>query len=121
MKRLLSLILLAAAFFAAPAFAADRIVGSWKLNVGKSKFADAALTGGTRVYTEANGLYTLDQKLTGADGKEKSSRTQYRDGKEEKQAPGGVADATVARKTMANTGTLVSTMTARFVANVNVA
>jgi len=56
MKRLLSLILLAAVFFAAPAFAADPIVGSWKLNVAKSKFADAALTGGTRVYTEANGL-----------------------------------------------------------------
>ena len=103
MKRLLSLILLAAVFFAAPAFAADPIVGSWKLNVAKSKFADAALTGGTRVYTEANGLYTLDQRLTGADGKKKSSRTQYRDGKEEKQAPGGSADATVAKKIDANT------------------
>ena len=103
MKRLLSLILLAGVFFAAPAFAADPIVGSWKLNVAKSKFADAALTGGTRVYTEANGLYTLDQKLTGADGKEKSSRTQYRDGKEEKQAPGGPADVTVAKKIDANT------------------
>ena len=103
MKRLLSLILLAAVFFAAPAFAADPIVGTWKLNVAKSKFADAALTGGTRVYTEANGLYTLEQKLTGADGKEKSSRTQYRDGKEEKQAPGGPADVTVAKKIDANT------------------
>jgi len=103
MKRLLSLILLAGVFFAAPAFAADPIVGTWKLNVAKSKFADAALTGGTRVYTEANGLYTLEQKLTGADGKEKSSRTQYRDGKEEKQAPGGPADVTVAKKIDANT------------------
>ena len=103
MKRLLSLILLAGVFFAAPAFAADPIVGSWKLNVAKSKLADAALTGGTRVYTEANGLYTLDQKLTGADGKEKSSRTQYRDGKEEKQAPGGPTDVTVAKKIDANT------------------
>jgi len=103
MKRLLSLILLAGVFFAAPAFAADPIVGTWKLNVAKSKFADAALTGGTRVYTEANGLYTLEQKLTGADGKEKSSRTQYRDGKEEKQAPGGAADVTVAKKIDANT------------------
>jgi len=103
MKRLLSLILLAGVFFAAPAFAADPVVGSWKLNVAKSKLADAALTGGTRVYTEANGLYTLDQKLTGADGKEKSSRTQYRDGKEEKQAPGGPTDVTVAKKIDANT------------------
>ena len=103
MKRLLSLILLAAVFFAAPAFAADPIVGSWKLNAAKSKFAGAAQTAGTRVYTEANGLYTLDQKLTGADGKERSSHTQYRDGKEEKQPPGGVADATVAKKIDANT------------------
>jgi len=59
--------------------------------------------GGTRVYTEANGLYTLNQKLTGADGKEKSGHAQYRDGKEEKQAPGGVADATAAKKIDANT------------------
>ena len=103
MKRLLSLILLAGVLFAAPAFAADPIVGTWKLNVAKSKLADAALTGGTRVYTEADGLYTLEQKLTGADGKERSSRTQYRDGKEEKQAPGGAADATVAKKIDANT------------------
>src|SRR5256885_12951029 len=99
MKRLLSLILLAAVFFAAPAFAADPIVGSWTLDVAKSKFADKALTGGTRVYTEANGLYTLDQKLTGADGKEKSNHAQYRDGKEEKQAPGGTSDATDRKST----------------------
>src|SRR6266853_1868278 len=88
MKRLLSLILLAGGVFAAPAVAADPIVGSWKLNVAKSKFADAALTAGARVSTEANGLYTLDQKLTGADGKEKSSRTQYRDGCEAERRPG---------------------------------
>lgn len=103
MKKLLSLVLLAAVFFAAPAFAADPIVGSWKLNVAKSKFAGPALKAGTRVYTEANGLYTLDQKMTGADGKEMSSHTTYREGKEEKQAAGGPADATLAKKLDANT------------------
>ena len=83
-KKVLSLIVLATVFFASPAYAADPILGTWKLNVAKSKFsADAALTAGTRVYTAANGLYTLDQKLTGADGKEISNRVQYRDGKEE--------------------------------------
>jgi len=103
-KKVLSLIVLAAVFFASPAFAADPILGTWKLNVAKSKFSTSAvLTAGTRVYTEANGLYTLDQKLTGADGKEMSNRVQYRDGKEEKQAPGGSADATVAKKIDANT------------------
>ncbi len=104
MKRLLSLILLAGVLFAAPAFAADPIVGTWKLNVAKSKFsAGTELTAGTRVYTEANGLYTLDQKLTGANGKEMSNRVQYRDGKDEKQATAGPADTTHAKKIDANT------------------
>jgi hypothetical protein len=104
MKRVLSLIALAAVFFASQAFAADPVVGTWTLNVAKSKFStDAVLTAGTRVYTEANGLYTLDQKLTGADGKEMSNRVQYRDGKEEKQATAGAADTTLAKKIDANT------------------
>jgi hypothetical protein len=103
-KKVLSLIVLATVFFASPAFAADPVVGTWKLNVAKSKFSTgAALTAGTRVYTEANGLYTLDQKLTGADGKEMSNRVQYRDGKDEKQATAGPADTTHAKKIDANT------------------
>ncbi len=100
MKKLLSLVLLAAVFFAAPAFAADPIVGTWKLNVAKSK---TALKAATRVYTEANGLYTLDQKVTGADGKEISSHTSYREGKDEKQPAGAPADTVHARKADANT------------------
>lgn len=104
MKKVLSLILLAALFLASPAFAADPIVGTWKLNVAKSKFsAGAALTAGTRVYTEADGLYTLDQKLTGAEAKEMSNRAQYRDGKEVKQAATTGADTTSAKKIDANT------------------
>ncbi len=104
MNKILSLIVLAAVFFASPAFAADPVVGIWKLNVAKSKFiAGAALTSGTRVYTEANGLYTLDQKLTGTDGKEMSNRVQYRDGIDQKQATAGAADTTHAKKIDANT------------------
>jgi hypothetical protein len=103
-KKILSLIVLAGVFFASPAFAADPVVGTWKLNVTKSKFnAGSELTAGTRVYTEANGLYTLDQKLTGADGKQRSNRAQYRDGKEEKQATAGPADTTLGKKIDANT------------------
>jgi hypothetical protein len=103
-KKTLSLIVLAGVFFAGPAFAADPVVGTWKLNVAKSQFnAGSALTAGTRVYTEANGLYTLDQKLTGADGKKRSNRAQYRDGKEEKQATAGPADTTLGKKIDANT------------------
>lgn len=102
MKKLLSLALLVAVLAAAPAFAADPIVGTWKLNVAKSKFAGAALKTATRVYSEANGLYTLDQKLTSADGKEISSHTTYRDGKDEKQTS-GPADSVHAKKVDANT------------------
>ena len=104
MKTSLSFIVLAAVFFASPAFAADPVVGAWKLNVAKSKFnAGAELTAGTRIYTEANGLYTLDQKLTGADGKEKSNRAQYQNGKDVKQATAAAADTTFAKKVDANT------------------
>jgi hypothetical protein len=103
-KKILSLILLAGVFFASTASAADPVVGTWKLDVARSKFsAGSELTAGTRVYTEANGLYTLDQKLTGADGKQRSNRVQYRDGKEEKQATAGPADTTLGKKIDANT------------------
>jgi hypothetical protein len=104
MKKILSLIAIGAVFFATHAFAADPVVGTWTLNVAKSKFSTGAeLTAGTRVYTEADGLYTLDQKLTGADGKQTSNRVQYRDGKEEKQTTAGSADTTLAKKINANT------------------
>ena len=104
MKKYLSFIVLATVLFAGPAFAADPIVGTWKLNVAKSKFSSGTeLTAGSRVYSEADGLYTLDQKLTGADGKERSGHAQYRDGKDVKQAAGGPADTTHATKIDANT------------------
>ena len=67
--------------FTGPALAADPIVGTWKLNVAKSRFSPGAeLTAGTRVYGEANGLYTLEQNLTAKDVKDRSNRAQYRDG-----------------------------------------
>lgn len=105
MKKALSLIMLAGVLFAGPALAADPIVGIWKLNVAKSKFAPGAeLTAGTRVYTEVNGTYTLEQKFTGKDGKETSSRVQYREGKDMKQAsPVAGADTAHAKKVDANT------------------
>jgi hypothetical protein len=104
MRRIISLLVVAGLFLAGPAFAADPIVGTWKLNVAKSKFASGAeLTAGSRVYTEANGLYTLNQTLTGKDGKDKSNQVQYRNGKEEKQSTAGPADTTLAKKVDANT------------------
>jgi hypothetical protein len=104
MKKIVPLIMLATVLFAAPAFAADPIVGTWKLNVAKSKFSPGQeVKASTRVYTEANGVYTLEQKLTGADGKETSYHVQYSDGKEMKQDMGGPLDATRAKKVDANT------------------
>jgi hypothetical protein len=104
-KKILSLVLLAAVTFAGPAFAADPIVGTWKLNVAKSTFNPGApLTAGTRVYSEANGLYTLDEKLTGADGKEISLQAKYRNGKDVKDLSGTPgADTTFGNKIDANT------------------
>jgi hypothetical protein len=103
MKKLLSAVTVVAVLCAAPAFAADPILGAWKLNVAKSKFDATPLTAGSRVYTEKDGLYTLEQKMTSANGKETSSTATYRDGKEEKQAPGGASDTTLAKKKDANT------------------
>ncbi len=105
MKKILALVTLVAVLFACPAFAADPIVGTWKLNVAKSKFSPGQeLKASTRVYSEANGVYTLDQKLTGADGKEISYRVQYSNGKDMKQSmPGAALDTTHAKKVDANT------------------
>ena len=104
MKKIVALLMLVTVLFAAPAFAADPIVGSWKLNVAKSKFSSSQeLKASTRVYTEANGVYTLDQKLTAADGKEMSLTTKYSDGKDTKQDSGGPIDTTHAKKIDANT------------------
>jgi hypothetical protein len=106
MKKITPFLILATMLFAVPAFAADPVVGTWKLDVAKSKFsAGQELKAATRVYSEANGVYTLDQKLTGVDGKEISYSVQYSDGKDMKQAANGMPglDTTHAKKINANT------------------
>lgn len=105
MKKLASLMMLTTLLVAGTAFAADPIVGTWKLNVEKSKFASGhELKSASRVYTEAGGEYTLEQKLTGADGKETSSTAHYSNGKDVKQSGAtGDADSVLAKKVSANT------------------
>ncbi|MBV9343393.1 MAG: hypothetical protein JO341_07925 [Gammaproteobacteria bacterium] len=89
MKKLFTVVALLCAALAAPAFAADPIVGSWTLNTAKSKFSHGnELKSGTRTYTETSGTYTLEQKLTGADGKEQSMTVQYKDGEDNKMSAG---------------------------------
>jgi hypothetical protein len=88
---------------ASSALAADPVIGSWKLNVAKSKFSPGpALKASTRVYTEDKGLYTLEQRVTSADGNETLVRSYYRNGKEEKQTGNPLADSIVAKRIDAN-------------------
>ena len=83
MGRIVAIALLGTLFVGASAFAADAVVGSWKLNVAMSKFSDTASKSGTRVYTETADGTTLDQKMVGADGKEMSMHTTIKyDGKD---------------------------------------
>lgn len=115
MREIRALMMLATVLFTGLAFAADPIVGSWKLNVAKSKFSSGQeLKAESRVYSEADGVYTLDEKETVADGKETSYRVQYSDGKDMKQSMSGLIlastgivwrlwDTTQAKKVDANT------------------
>jgi hypothetical protein len=104
MKQALALILLAAMFVAGSAYAADDpILGTWTLNVAKSKFSPGpAPSAGTRVYSESAGLYTLDEKFTGADGKETSVHAQYRNGHEVKGS-GDTSPTVLAKKVNSHT------------------
>ena len=63
--------------------AADPVVGSWTLDVAKSKFSPGpAPKGATRVYTESANGVSLDGKAVAADGKEASMHVTYKaDGK----------------------------------------
>jgi hypothetical protein len=104
MRKVLTLILLGAIFVAGSAFAADPVIGTWTLNVAKSKFnpgpGPKAIT---RVYTESGGLYTLDQKTTGADGKDTALQLHYRKGKGELQEGNPDVDSVTATRIDANT------------------
>jgi hypothetical protein len=82
MGRIVATALLSTLFLASTALAADAVVGTWTLNVAKSKFSGTAPKSGTRVYAEGADGTTLDQKMVGADGKEMSMRTAIKyDGK----------------------------------------
>jgi hypothetical protein len=104
MRKLLTLLLLGSLFATSSAFAADPIVGTWTLNVEKSKFTSGpAPKAGTRVYTESDGLYTLEMKTTGADGKEVPYKVQYRDGQDAKITGANGIDSIHATKVSVNT------------------
>ena len=104
MRKLLTLLLLSSVFAAGSAFAADPIVGTWTLNLAKSKFTTGAAPKAiTRVYTESDGVYTLEQKTTGSDGKESTFKVQYSGGKDEVVTGQNGIDSIHAQKVNANT------------------
>ena len=104
MRKLLTLLLLGSLFAASSAFAADPIVGTWTLNVEKSKFTSGpAPKAATRVYTESAGVYTLNQKTTGSDGKEVPFTVQYREGQDATVTGAKGIDTIHATKVSANT------------------
>lgn len=79
MRRLIATLLLGATFLGGIAMAADPVVGTWKLDVSKSKFSPGpAPKGGTRVYSEAADGITFEGKTVGADGKETSIHVTYK-------------------------------------------
>jgi hypothetical protein len=67
----------------AVAAGSDPIVGTWKLDPGKSTFKSGpAITSQTRTYTQSGDEISLDMKSVGADGKESTTHTTYHlDGK----------------------------------------
>ena len=83
MRRIVAIAALSTLFVGANAFAADAVVGTWKLDVAKSTFSGTAPKSGTRVYAETADGTVLDQKTVGADGKENSMHTAIKyDGKD---------------------------------------
>lgn len=104
MRKLLTLILLGSLFATSAALSADPIVGTWTLNVEKSKFTSGpAPKAGTRVYTESAGVYTLEMKTTTADGKQIPLEVQYQDGKDEPITGANGIDSIHATKVNTNT------------------
>ena len=104
MRKLHTLLFLGLVFAAGSAFAADPIVGTWTLNVAKSQFTSGpAPKAGTRIYTESGGVYTLDQKITAADGREVPFKAQYREGQDMPLMGANGIDSIRATKVDANT------------------
>jgi hypothetical protein len=85
MKTLLQTVALAAMLaFTTVASAADPVVGTWQLNLAKSKFSPVpAPKTDTRTYAESADGITMTWKSVAADGKEMNVKSTYRtDGKD---------------------------------------
>lgn len=88
MAKVLSSVFLGALITISTAMAAgtdpDPVVGTWKLNLGKSVFAGIpALKSQIRTYSRSDKSFTLKMKTVNADGKETTTQATYHlDGKD---------------------------------------
>lgn len=104
MGRIAAIALMSTLFLGATAFAGDAVVGTWTLNVAKSKVSGTMAKSGTRVYAETADGTTLDQKLVGADGKDMSMHTAIKyDGKDYPVTGNPDADSVAAKVIDAHT------------------
>jgi hypothetical protein len=78
---ILALVVTIGSISIAAAADADPVVGTWKLNVLKSKFtAGAPLKSQTRIYSQSGDNISLVMNSVGADGKETMTTTTYQVG-----------------------------------------
>jgi len=121
MWRIPAIALLAATFIGGVAMAADPVVGTWKLDVAKSKFSPGpALKSATRVYTESADGVALDAKSVGAGGKEASMHTAYKaDGKNYPVTGNSDADSLTAKSVNARTWDFTLTKAGKVVGTVH--
>jgi hypothetical protein len=120
MRRTLTIALLSTLFLGVTAFAADAVIGSWKLNVAKSKFSGAAPRSQTRMYAEGADGTTLDQKIVSADGKEMSMHTAIKyDGKDYPVAGNPDGDMVAAKVIDAHTADFQIKKNGKVVGNVH--
>lgn len=99
----------------------DPVIGTWKLNAGKSTFtAGPAIQDQTRTYSQSGPNITLVMKSVGADGSEVTARTTYQLDNKDYPVMGGAdfdslaaqqVDANTAKFTMKRAGKAVGTTT----------
>ena len=120
MRTLLTKAIMALAITTVAAFGADNSIGTWKLNVAKSKFSGTAPKSATRLYTESADGTTLDQKMVGADGKEMSMHvTLTYDGKDHPMTGNPDADSGAGKAIDAHTSDFTLKMGGKVVGSVH--
>jgi hypothetical protein len=121
MRRMPMIVLLATSLIAGIALAADPVVGSWTLDVAKSKFSPGpAPKSATRTYAESADGVTLDGKTVGADGKESTLHTMYTaDGKSHPATGHPDADSVMAKSVNARTWNFTLTKDGKTVGTVH--